>query len=209
MTIPQVDTFEHDIASEIKQKEASIVSIATASGDIQDTPLPPSPTSPAILIASILFFISIVTVAVLGYMYYRKSTTPVMPIVSVDTTPPANLSDISPILTEAIGTFVATTTKTDYGYAVILESYSPVFAYMIKNEAEYAEELATSLGVMRDTSTTTLPFIFTDITSNNQNIRVGTSGSSTIMYAFIGTNALVFATTTEAIIALRSSVLIR
>lgn len=209
MTVPQVDTFEHDIASEIKQKEASIVSIATASGDIQDAPLPPSPNSPAILIASILFFISVITVATLGYMYYKKNTTPVPPIVLVDTTPAANLSDISPTLTEAIGAFVATTTKTDYGYTVILESYSPVFAYMIKNEGKYGEELAASLGVQRDTGTTSLPFVFMDITSNNQNIRKGISGSSTIMYAFIGTNALVFATTTEAIIALKSNVLIR
>lgn len=211
MTIPKVDTFEHDIASEIKEKEASVVSIATASGDVQDAPLPPTPTSPAILIASILFFICILVVGVLGYMYYTKESTQNTSLspVATSTVPSTNLVDISPSLDQAISTFVTGTTKTEYGYTLMLGSYSPVFAYMLKNESQYAEEVALSLGADVDTSTTSIPFIFTDITNSNQNIRVGTSGSSTVMYAFIGTNVLVLASTTEAILRLRTSVLIQ
>ena len=60
-----------------------------------------------------------------------------------------------------------------------------------------------------DTSTTTQAFSFKDITINNQNMRIATSASSTVIYAFIGSEALVFSSTTEGILLLRSDILRR
>jgi hypothetical protein len=78
---------------------------------------------------------------------------------------------------------------------------------MLKNEDLYADELAFAIGSPREVSTSSLPFIFTDVTRNNQNMRVGTSGSSTIIYAFVNTNTLVISSSTEGILALRGGIL--
>ena len=209
MTIPKVDTFEQDIANEIKEKEADVVSISTASGDIGNTPLPPSDRSPALLVISIVFIIIVVVASVFGYLYYAKSKTPVQPLTENTAVTPSTtlLVTISPTLNQEIGSFVGSSVANDYGYTLTLTSYSPVFSYMLRSEDLYADELANALGQARDMSTTTLPFMFKDVTLNNQNMRVGTSGSSTIIYAFIGTNTLVFASTTEGIISVRSKTL--
>ncbi len=48
---------------------------------------------------------------------------------------------------------------------------------------------------------------FNDITLSNQNMRIAESASSTFVYAFVGASHLIFATSTDAIITLRSAIL--
>jgi hypothetical protein len=76
---------------------------------------------------------------------------------------------------------------------------------MLRNENLYADEIAKSLGKPRDPNTE--PFVFTDVTSNNQNMRVGTSASSTIVYAFAKPEILLISSTVEGLLALRSVIL--
>jgi hypothetical protein len=117
------------------------------------------------------------------------------------------MASISESIDSAVGPSIGTIQKSEYGYVVNLASYPDVFAYMLKNEERYADELAYAVGSPRDTSTTTPPFSFTDVTINNQNMRVGVSGESTVVYAFVNTKVLLISSTTEGILALRGAIL--
>jgi hypothetical protein len=208
MSIPNIDTFEHDIAEEIKNKEATIGDIAAASGEIGNTSNPPTPLSTLVVSLGILFLIAVAIIGVILFMKYSK--TPVSSPTTTQTTitpPGPRMSSISPTLDSAIGASVGNVERTEYGYVIEILSYSDVFAYMLKNENRYADELAESVGSPRDTSTTTIPFAFSDVTMNNQNMRVGTSGSSSVVYAFVNTSHLLISPNKEGILSLRSAIL--
>lgn len=206
--LEKVDTFEDDIANEVKQKEASVVSISAAGGDVGNEPLPTPPNSSNLLIGSILFIVCVIVISLGGYIYYIKTKTINIPTITEATKPPiVNLERISDELNSSIGEYVTDTTKNEYGYIISIDSYSPVFSYMIKNENLYADQMARAVGSPRDTGTSSEPFVFKDLTQNNQNMRVGTSGSSTVIYAFIGTNSVAVSSSTEGILSLRTRVL--
>ncbi len=213
MPLETIDTFEHDIATEIKQKEATIGDIASASGDIGNVPIAKgnSPMVTFLLIFLILIIASVISYY--GYTYYNdkiNGTPKTSPVVIPQTNDSSLLKTISGAFPNAIGNYINNVKKLPAGYEIFIissNSYSSVFAYMIKNESSYADDVAKSLGTPRDTSTTTPPFTFTDVTINNQNMRVGKSASSTIVYAFINTQALVLSTSTEGILSLRSDIL--
>lgn len=211
MITVNIDTFEHDISSEIKRKEATIGDIASATGNIGNTPAPHATSPFLILGVTILCLSGIIAAGLFGYMYYTKKqtlasqpkTTPLGPAL-----PTISLSALSPVLDQEIGRFVNNVQESEYGYSMTVISYSPVYAYMIRNEGVYADEIAQAVGSPRDTSTTTSPFIFTDVTTSNQNMRLGTSASSTIVYAFVNnTQTLLIASTTERILSLRGAIL--
>jgi hypothetical protein len=52
-----------------------------------------------------------------------------------------------------------------------------------------------------------IPFIFSDMTILNQNMRVGMSGKNAIYYAFIDNKALVFSKSSEGILTLKNAIL--
>ena len=167
----------------------------------------------SIIIMILLILIITGAVAYFGYNYYNKKINGVpsaTPVISQKVQDISLLPSISTLFPDNLGRFIDNAKKNSFGYTLTItsvNSYSSVFSYMIKNENAYAEDIATALGVPRDTSTTTPPFVFSDITLNNQNMRIGKSGSRTIIYAFINTEALVFATTPEGILSLRGDII--
>lgn len=208
MPVANVDTFEHDISEEIKHKEASLTDIASAGGDVSNLTPPQATTSKVFIILGILFVV-VVLVAV-GIYAFSLSQSAVQPGITTSdqtTIPQAGdrLLSVSPSMSSAVGEHVAQVIKGEYGYTLPLTTYSPVFAYMIRNEDEYADELAIALG--EEEATTTVPFIFSDTTINNQNMRVGVSGERTVVYAFVNATTLLIATSTEGILALRGGIL--
>lgn len=213
MTAPNIDTFEHDIANEIVHKEANIGDIASASGDIGNNPASKERSTLFIVGISILFLCGLLAVLLTGYLYYTKSTAPTpLPEGAITGLEPQRgsglaLINVSRALDEGIGRFVSYVEQSKYGYTLTISSYSPVFAYMNTQEALYAEQLAATVGSPRDKSTTTPEYVFTDATIDNQNMRVGTSGASQVVYAFVNTETLVIASTTEAIVSLRNAIL--
>lgn len=204
MAIPNVDTFEHDISEEIRVKEATITDIAAASGDVGNTPTPHANTSRLLFILAGIFMLAIIGIFIALYISVVKkaSTGEVIPVA---TTPEINnkLLAFSPILNDALAGNIGTVQRSEYGYTLQVLGYTNVYAYMLKNESVYADELALAVSSPRETGTSSLPFTFTDVTLNNQNMRVGTSGSSTLIYGFVNTNALVVSSSTEGILALR------
>ncbi len=249
MANPKVDTFEHDIADEIRHKEASITDIASAVGDIgnDETKMQKSNT-PLISVVVILIICGILGAAYVGYTSYTSGPSPKRTLATVEqaqkkTTPTLQLNSLSPTLNQEIGTFLSNVQKSKNGYSMNIISYSPVFAFMIKNENLFADEIGRALGntsVLKkeEQPATTAPiiatgtvststqntasstesaakvaqelseeYIFSDITISNQNMRIAKSQHGTIVYAFIGSQRLVISTSTEGILALRSSLL--
>jgi hypothetical protein len=210
MTVANIDTFEHDISEEIKHKDASLTAIASASGDIGNLPTV-SVTSPIpLLLLSVFLILASGITGYLGYVYYENKVNPparTTPVVIPTTNNTTLLPTVSSQFPNAIGYVVTSVTQSEYGYTIMFSSYSTVFAYMIKNESSFADDIAKAVGNGRDTSTTTPPFTFTDATITNQNMRVGTSGSSTVVYSFINDKALVIASSTANILSLRNAIL--
>lgn len=209
MSVPNIDTFEHDISEEIKTKEATIGDIASAGGDIGNAPVRTS-SVPAFLVAlGILLVVAVIAISVVLFLKYSSMPTSV-PTTGTNTggtQAGVRMSSVSVTVNGAVGQSIGVIQKSGYGYTINLASYSDVFAYMLKNEKEYADELASAVGSARDTSTTTPPFSFTDVTINNQNMRVGVSGTKTVVYAFVNTKILLISSSTEGILALRGAIL--
>jgi hypothetical protein len=208
MSVPNVDTFEHDIAEEIKTKEASLPDIASASGDVGNTETSRERTSTLLVVSGAFFVLALL--GGLGYFLFAQVTSSQTELPTPQTqtaTTEGNLFALSTYLYEGIADHVSSVRKNEYGYALTLTSYTPVFSYMIKNEQLFADELAVSVGSPRDTSSSSLPFLFSDTTLSNQTMRVGTSGSSTVIYAFVNSQALVVSSTTEGILTLRNAIL--
>lgn len=159
--MPKVDTFEQDIATEIKRKEASLTGISAASNDVGNIPVADSPTKqPVFLIALIAFFIlCLLGFGVLGYFYFKGNTpAPVAQETPLPTIPKvlSDMQALSPTLSDQIGRFVSKVEKKDQGYIVTITDYSAVFAYITRNETSYIDELALLFnGAPRIVATTT------------------------------------------------------
>lgn len=207
MAVANIDTFENDITQEIKTKEASLTDIASAGGDIGNAP--ESSSSKLLLSIGILSFL--VAVGMLGWYYYVNITTEnqtvQQPLQTEEVNVRAKLMAISPLLDAGIGDKVVKVTSTEYGHTLSLSEYTSVFAYMIRNESTFADELAASVGSARDLSTSTLAFWFSDMTASNQNMRVGVSDDKTVAYAFLNSKTLLIASSTEGILMLRATAL--
>lgn len=152
MAKPIVDTFEHDIADEIRHKEASIADIATAVGDIgNEEDLAPKHNVPLIVAVTVLSLCGLLGAGFIGYSYYSGTTT--VPATSQNTTSEqkkttqgVSVSSISPSMERSIGDYITNVQKSKTGYSMNITSYSPVFAYMLKNEHIYADELGLAVG---------------------------------------------------------------
>lgn len=209
MSIPNVDTFEHDIAEEIKTKEATLTDIASAGGDVSNMQNNRAQTSNLLIVLGVVFILAVISILIALIYFYviKEPSTPVVETAPTTTAQDNRLLAVSPTMHDALGETIGKVSKSEYGYTMQILSYSTVFSYMLKNEDEYADELAFAVGNPRDTSTTTPAFSFTDLTLQNQNMRVGVAGSSTIVYAFVNTNTLLVSSSPEGILTLRSAIL--
>ena len=144
---PKVDTFEHDIADEIRRKEANLAEIQAVSKQhsptIENIPQKKLPWFMIVLI--ILLIISLLGIGGFAYYYYTNSLLPPssqsvtikkedIPKVSAD------LTKISPTLQAQIGRFVSSVEKKDAGYILTINDYSAVFGYMARNESMFIDE---------------------------------------------------------------------
>ena len=195
METPAVDTFEHDIADEIRHKEASIEDIASASGEIgnnaEDTTDKKS-QSVLISIVTILTLCGLVGAGYVGYLYVNEDTTPTQPQTTQTgqkkTADGVQISTISPTLSQALGNSFANAEKTSAGYIIEITSYPLVFSYMIKNEQEFGDELASAVGNKRvaknsetATSTEKAPLEITTTSSSTTATSTEITGTSTII----------------------------
>lgn len=153
--VPTVDTFEHDIADEIRHKEASIEDIASASGNIGNDPSKDveNKSSTSLMgIVAILILCGLTGAGYLGYLYFiegpasDKEKAQAIIAQEKKLKPSIDLSTVSPTLSTSIGAFLNNVEKKSDGYSIDVISYSPVFAYMIKNEKEFADEISLAVG---------------------------------------------------------------
>lgn len=159
MTIPTIDTFERDIVDEIQHKEVSVSEITTAVENIggvkKEKEVSNETKSSSMLtgVVVILILCGLVGLGYIGYVYFVNPQDALAPKQQRDLTtqkekahPKIAVATLSPALNNAIGPFLTSVEKTNNGYIVEINSYSPVFSYMIKNESEFADELGLTLG---------------------------------------------------------------
>lgn len=153
--VPTVDTFEHDIADEIRHKEASIEDIASASGNIGNDPskdIENKSSSSLMGIVIILIICGLAGAGYLGYLYFIEGPASdrekAQAIIAQEKKlkPSIDLSAVSPVLSTSVGAFLNNVEKKSEGYSIDVVSYSPVFAYMIKNEKDFADEISLAVG---------------------------------------------------------------
>lgn len=159
MEIPKVETFEQNIASEIRQKEASIEDIASASGTIgNDAVDNGAKKNQSILISviTILTLCGLVGAGYIGYIYYSDDSSNItLETVKKEEKNKNTLpvSSISPKLAQMVGMSLGGAEKVPAGFIIDINKYSPVFSYMIRNEAEFANELGEAIGNKRTIKT--------------------------------------------------------
>lgn len=215
MAIPNIDTFEHDIKEEIKKKEATVGDIASASGDIGNTPLKNgvenSNSRIFFILGGTLIGVGIVVAfSYLGYVYVTsRPTTQEQAATIVATQEDENnteekiksrLISYTPSLAD-IAHYVSKVDQNQQGVTLTLKDYTAVFAFMLQNETLIAENVLGKENVQPVDSTSTPRF--EDITKSNQNMRVIEIGQDSFVYAFIGDQYLVFATSPENVLQLR------
>ena len=142
--------------------------ISTADNDIGNDVVLPRRT-PIFLISVIV--VLILTLSGFGYLAYyyvndgilspKKEDTAINPDSVPKTT--TELKNISKTLGEQIGRFVTRVEKKDGGYIITISDYSPVFAYVTRNEKDYIEELSL-LFPADTTQTETKPVVATSTT---------------------------------------------
>ncbi|MDQ5962347.1 MAG: hypothetical protein QG653_154 [Patescibacteria group bacterium] len=220
MTLQKIETFEHDIADEVLKKEAGVAKVAASDALVQDVQREASqqvaraPSSP-FLMSLVIALVIIVVLGVGGYYAYayftgnpsspKTSTSgtqpiPVTPNNSTKGTAPVTASFFEktfPELKDGMGRFVKKAERNPYGYTISITEYSPVFSFIVKNEGVFAESVSNALDIPADYRSGS--YVFTDTTIANNNMRVGTSGSSTVVYSFIGTNTILLSTSTDGI----------
>lgn len=154
MEIPKVDTFEQDIANEIRQKEASLEDIASASGTIGNDAddIPKKNQSALISIITILALCGLTGAGYVGYLYYSdKTSTVTLESTTAEQKKKSSLAvnSLFPKLDQRLNRSLGTVEKTTAGYIIEIKEYSPVFSYMIRNESEFADELGEAIGNKR------------------------------------------------------------
>lgn len=148
-----IETFEHDIADEVRSKEASISDIVTAVGDITTNSEKAPETNSSRYLIGIVIVLVVCGLFGAGYMIYSYAQGgPVTQNSNTDqettTKKPSSgvsLDSLSPTISQAIGSHITKVEKTKYGYILSIDSYSPVFAYMLKNENLFVNELAEAV----------------------------------------------------------------
>lgn len=184
MTLQKVDTFAHDITDEIRLKDASIAEGISTVNDIGNIPIDKSGISLFTTIVSILFLCGFLGAGFVGYTFYTEKVRAEELATSKITSKniPRSLiplKTLSVTLDGAIGNFVTDIKKSNSGYILTINSYSPVFLYMVKNEDSYITELAKlfeikKTGTIKSATTTQLA-----VTSTTTLFAVGTSTATT------------------------------
>jgi hypothetical protein len=182
--MPKVETFENNIAQEIKRKEASLTEISSASNNVGNDPVELPKKPPLFFIALVSFFV--LCIAGLGMVIYFSMTGPdpastreQLSSTSIKEAT-SSLQTLSPTLSAHVGRFVTNVEKRKDGYVLTITDYSAVFAYMTRNETDYIEELGKLFeGVTPLPVATTTPVELSPATTPIVTPVIGTTTTST------------------------------
>lgn len=157
----KVETFEHDIADEIRRKEATLAEIQAVTNQISPTDL--LPQKKASILVIILVTLLILALGGIGGLTYYYFTDPLLspsakPLEIKQSDIPkltAEVSKLSPTLGTEIGRYISLVEKKDKGYVLTINNYSVVFVYMTRNESVYIDDLLALFAGISKTSTST------------------------------------------------------
>lgn len=151
MPTPHAETFEHDIIQEIKNKDGSMMDIATSVNEIGNDESRETASRNQMIFIGIVVGFTLLGLTAIGFILYLYSESgkplpPPQKPVTVIEKPNTAMISISNVLNENIGNFLTNVQKESEGYIITITSYPPVFSYMIRNEKLFGDELATAVG---------------------------------------------------------------
>ena len=209
----KLDTFQKDIADEIKRQDKVLTDVNSipTTPDNQATPPVKQKQSNVLTVLVIASTISICGILGLLYFYFHDSLLPPSASgveVHPDNIPKVteNLSKISPVLAGEIGNYVTLVEKKERGYVLTISNYSPVFAYMTRNESSYSKDLLELFPVIAtSTGASTTPLVNIKENKGTSSSTVATTtnikASSTQLVASstsLGTTTLATSTASKA-----------
>lgn len=217
MTLQKIETFEHDIADEVLKKEESATRVAATDALVQDVQkeaaqMAQTQKASPLFLSIIIAIVVIVILGAGGYFAYaffaKKDSAPAVPAKTAQPATPqaqnAPATSVSffdktfPELKDGMSRYVRKAEKNPYGFTLYITDYTSTFAFVVKNEGLFAESLANALDIPADFRSGA--YVFTDATVANNNMRVGKSGESSVVYSFIGSNAIVISTSTDGVV---------
>ncbi len=181
----KVETFEHDISDEIRRKEATLAEIQEVTNHTNPSDSLPQKKAPILLI--ILGTLLILTFCGIGGLAYYYFTNPLLPpsaqsVPIYESNIPKMLLEVtklSPTLGGEIGRFVSLVEKKDKGYILSINSYSVVFAYMIRNEPAYIDELLMLFPENSAAASSSQQLVITSTTTLQKSTTTPTTSTST------------------------------
>lgn len=205
MTSPKIETFEYDIVDELKNKQASLVDIANQGGTIEtkkDVDKKTSINKIILILLSVILVIALIIFLILS-LTAPKQAPPITQESVASSTPQTNLKNILPVTNTNVGRFISSVSQVSSGYAINLSDFSSVYAYVLQNETSFGKELQNVFNITDSTSTSS----FKDVTLSNQDMRILSTDTGTVIYAFVGNKGLALSTSTEGILTIRSVIL--
>jgi hypothetical protein len=206
MPLQNVETFEGDIADEIKEKGNAITDIISSKGNL---PKPPSPSSGLLLISLAIFGVFIVLILVVYYfLFYKPGVNAAQNAPTQQTTNTTQEGQkkipLSTLLVKSypeLDGFVVSTIPAPGGYVIGINDYANVLGFIQNNENLIGDDLVKLFNKQGDLSP------FSDVTVANTDMRVAYVGESTVAYAFVGTSTLIIADGEQSILSISSAIL--
>lgn len=216
---PEIETFEHDIETEIRTKSLSVADMASSASNPTNTPITnkePSRISLPLIIISGCVAVILIGAALYVYLTTRNTRTPtVTPSTSLTTTSTTNtvttagntevhpntIASLLPNVAQNVGSYISSIKKENTGYVLYLLQFNPVFAYTFRNESTFRDE---ALSLLKEGTSTAG---FTDTNSGGIDMRILNDATNTLVYAFFDGTALAISTSSDGIIKIHNDIL--
>lgn len=210
--IPKIETFEHDIVSEVQNKNTSIADIASYGGELNNKESEKKRRLNSIFVISSGALISLTIVIIILYVFFSKTTNqtvaenPQSKLI-INNGSREKIVYLLPNLNSNVGDFISNFEETPFGYDVTISDFRQVYAFVLNNEKLIAEDMLGAFKI-NVTSDTIKNLVFADVTESNQNMRVLEIGNDTLVYAFsIDGKHLLISKSIKDILSMRNAII--
>ncbi len=209
--IPKIETFEHDIVAEVEGKNSNIADIASYSEELSNEKQEKTRKINFIIVtvSIILIVLSIIIIIIYTISSNSKPVQQEIPIekLQVNQGSKDKVVYLFPNLNSNVGEFISNFEETPFGYIITISDFKEVYAFVMKNESVFAEDVLNSFKISLDANVTKDNIVFKDVNDSNQNMRVLEIGDKTVVYSWLNDNYLLVSKNINGILSMRSAII--